>query len=224
MFLTAPRQANNDSLARDETPGRAGPDGVRVIRFRPAAPAARIYLAEDFAAEREVAAILSAAGTAAGQPPISATAKHDQTGFSFEMPVCGQPALQALAARMQAAFGFSNRQGTTMRFRRYAPGEAHPPHCDTFQIGDMHLVATAMLWLQEPGGGGETLFPNAAPGGLRLVPRRGSLAVWLNTLADGTADLSAAHEGLPVTSGTKTTLTSFIYADPGATPDFAASA
>lgn len=136
--------------------------------------------------------------------------RHNFTGWSCELPVAGDPVLAAVAARIYATVGLRNELGRTLRFRRYAPGEYHPRHFDTYAVGDRLLVATAMLCLSAPEAGGETVFPAAAPA-LRLAPRVGRLLAWRNVLADGGEDPAALHESLPVLAGAKTTLTAFIY-------------
>jgi hypothetical protein len=189
---------------------------VRTIRFRQVACGARIYLADEFLSPNEIAAALTLAEEAEAFAP-----KRDETGLSFEAPTERWPVTRALAARLEAAFGFRNAHGGTFRFRHYEAGERHPPHIDAYEIAGSHLVATAMMWLQAPLRGGETRFPDAGLGPVLLEPRAGRLAVWLNYLPDGPKDEAARHEGLTVEAGAKTTLTSFVYGDTGAIPAFA---
>ncbi|MBW8813078.1 MAG: 2OG-Fe(II) oxygenase [Caulobacterales bacterium] len=189
---------------------------MSTIRFRRVASEARIFVADGFLDEDEIAAILAAAGegTAYG-------AQHDGTGLHFELPLAAAPELTALQARLEAVLGFANLLGDTFRFRRYHAGEGHPPHVDCYAWSGAHLVVTAMLWLTCPAQGGETRFGRARPAALRLEPRRGRLAMWMNYGADGRPDPLAWHEGLAVAAGEKTTLTSFIYADRAVAPAFA---
>jgi hypothetical protein len=194
---------------------------VRLIAFRRAASTTRLYLAEDFADIRECGQLTELAERVAADPAQESTAKVDATGLSFEMPIDATPVLGALTARMETAFGFRNRCGGAFRYRRYRAGESHPLHFDNFEISGNYLVLTAMLWLADPGSGGETFFPFSSPAPLLLHPRRGRLAVWLNYLPDGAIDRSATHEALPVTAGEKITLTNFVYAPIEATPAFA---
>jgi prolyl 4-hydroxylase len=143
------------------------------------------------------------------------TTKHDHTGFSFELPLAQDPTAAAISARIGAALGVVNAFSGTVRFRRYAQGEAHPPHIDNFPIDGFDLVATALVALDTPEEGGETVFPRADPP-LAIVPRAGRLLAWLNNGPDGRPDGRAHHKGRPVLRGTKTTVTAFVYAEPGA--------
>ncbi len=134
---------------------------------------------------------------------------HDATGFCYELPVAWDPLLAALAARIDAQLGLRNQVADTFRFRRYARGEAHPPHLDSYEFAGVHLLASAMLCLKAPERGGETRFEIS---GLQVPPCPGQLVWWYNYLPDGREDLSARHEGLRVEGGLKTTITWFVYA------------
>lgn len=135
-------------------------------------------------------------------------AEHDDAGFCYELPVAWDPLLPALGARIDALLGMRNHAPDTFRFRRYARGEAHPPHLDCYEIEGLHLVTTAMLCLEAPEQGGETSF---AATGLRVLPRAGQLVWWHNYLPDGREDRRARHAGLRVGGGCKTTITWFVY-------------
>ncbi|MBC7909916.1 MAG: 2OG-Fe(II) oxygenase [Pyrinomonadaceae bacterium] len=170
-----------------------------------------LYVCDDFASVAEIEHILAVASDRPALERRGISAKHDPTGFSLEMPVVRDSILEDLCRRIYTTVGLSNDYGLTMRFRRYAVGESHPPHTDTYQIGTARLLATAMLYLSDTGAGGETLFPRARPKPLRLKPRRGRLVIWFNYLPDGLEDAQACHESLPVRRGEKATLTNFIY-------------
>jgi hypothetical protein len=188
---------------------------MRVIRFRRVDCEASIFLADGFIDETETLAVLGAAEALA-----PARGEDSPFGLHFELPVEAEPTLQAITRRIEAVLGFSNGLGDTFRYRRYGAGQGHPPHSDCYEVREWSLVATAMLWLTEPEGGGETRF-QAGRRPVRLLPRRGRLAVWLN-YRDGEPDAAAVHEGLEVLGGSKTTLTSFIYAGADDIPAFAA--
>jgi hypothetical protein len=140
----------------------------------------------------------------------AAGAKHDDTGFSYEMPVDGDPVAERIRRRIQDCVGCINDFDRTLRFRRYRAGECHPLHHDDYAIGGSVLVATALIWLTDTPEGGETRFP-AAPAPLEIRPRRGGLLLWFNRTAEGAVDPAAIHEALPVRRGEKATITAFIY-------------
>jgi 2OG-Fe(II) oxygenase superfamily len=204
---------------------------MRLISFQQIASSVRLYVADNFIDVFELEALLRA-GTETEREFHSgdisqldafkhpATAKHDATGFSFEMRRDGNCVLNAISARMEAAFGFANGRGGSMHFRRYYPGEFHPLHYDNYELSDQYLIASAMLWLTDTESGGQTRFPYCIPGPLILEPRAGRLAIWLNYCLDGSIDRAAMHEALPVVRGSKTTLTNFFYGEFDLIPAF----
>ena len=101
--------------------------------------------------------------------------------------------------------------GESFRFRRYAPGEYHPPHLDTYTFEGRTLILTALLYLTDTEAGGETHFPKARPAPVAVRPRRGRLALWFNHRPDGAVDPAALHEALPVRRGVKATVANFLY-------------
>jgi hypothetical protein len=196
---------------------------MRLINFRRISSSVRLYVADDFIDAGEIDALLRIgaetekefrqidASNRDGEVTSPVWAKHDTTGFSFEMRRDGNRVLNAVSMRMEAAFGFANSRGGSMRFRRYYVGESHPLHYDNYEINGQYLIVTAMMWLTDTESGGETRFPHCTPTPIVLEPRAGRLAVWLNYCPDGSVDRAAMHEALPVIQGAKTTLTNFFY-------------
>jgi hypothetical protein len=173
--------------------GEMGGTGLSALCASP-----RLYVKDDFLS----ADVLEARGL---------PTKHDFTGLSCELSIDADPALQAIVDRMHALLGIDNDFGGTLRFRRYASGEYHPPHIDEYQIGELFLIATATLYLTDTEAGGETSFPRAKPRPVRVASRAGRLAIWFNHEPGGEVDPASFHEGLPVRRGEKVTLTNFIY-------------
>ena len=182
----------------------------RTLRDRP-----RIYVMDGFATLEECRHLRDLGADVQRLARWGVTTKHDHTGFSFELPLAQDSTAAAISERICAALGVVNAFSGTLRFRRYAQGEGHPPHTDNFCIDEFDLVATALVALDTPEEGGETAFPRADPP-LVVAPRAGRLLAWLNNGPDGRPDGHAYHEGRPVLRGTKTTVTEFIYADPRA--------
>lgn len=172
--------------------------------------APRVHVIDDFVSDTEIAHVLRLAEHPEQLAP-GLTTTRSEAGLSFEMPVGEDPVLNAIRDRMTALIGFGNDLGDTFRFRRYAPGEYHPPHVDAFSAGGTDLIVTALLDLVAPDEGGDTFFPLAADGPLAVPHRRGRLVVWYNHTHDGAVDRLSTHEGLRVTKGEKTTLTAFVY-------------
>ncbi len=186
-----------------------------VSTFRTLRERRRIYVMDGFATLEECRHLRDLGADVQRLARWGVTTKHDHTGFSFELPLARDPAAAAISERICAALGVVNAFSGTLRFRRYAPGEAHPPHTDNFRIDEFDLVATALVALDTPEEGGETAFPCADPP-LAVALRAGRLLAWLNNAPDGRPDGHADHEGRPVLRGTKTTVTEFIHAEPTA--------
>lgn len=173
----------------------------------------RIYQIDNFASPLEVEHILWRADDLAALRRQGVLTKHDAAGFSFEMQVDGDPLLEAYRTRLNETIGVASIYDLTMRFRRYAPGEGHPVHVDTYEINGYTLIITAILYLTAPSKGGATRFPLAQPEPIDIYPKPGRLAIWFSASPDGTDDDLSMHEGCLVEDGFKTTLTYFIYED-----------
>lgn len=123
------------------------------------------------------------------------------------------PFVQALDRRIAYFLGLKERQGETMQGQRYAVGQQFKAHHDWFDMNAPYWPEehkrggqrtwTAMVYLDEPAGGGETWFSAA---GLKVSPRAGMLLAWNNIGGDGPL-AAALHESLPVTAGVKTIVT-----------------
>lgn len=110
--------------------------------------------------------------------------------------------------------GLENHLDPYFRGRVAGPGADHPAHVDDYEIDGARLQATAMLYLDEVEGG-RTVFVNADPP-LKVEPRPGRLLSWLNLTADGRPDPITSHAIETIESGTRVTLTWFVYAPPAA--------
>jgi len=197
--------------AKAGKPARRGPGRT----FTRLASTPLLRQIDDFATPEETARVVSMADDPAWLADHGVETKRDLTGTSCEMPVVADPLLASLAKRMRAAVGLDNHFGATLRFRRYEVGEAHPPHCDHYEIGGMRLVATALLYLSDAEGGA-TVFPQSLPGPVEIPPVRGRLAWWHNHAPDGSPEPASLHEALPVTAGIKAVLGQFFYLPPSA--------
>ncbi len=185
----------------------------------------RLYVADGFLAPDEMAHVLSVASDTPGLEARGVRVKHDQSGRSCELPVDGDPVLEAIRGRVTETMGVASTHGSTFRFRLYESGEAHPPHLDCYEIAGSHLVVTALMHLMNCEDGGDTVFPRAWPAPVSVRPRAGRLVSWFNYYPNGAMDQASFHEGAPVLLGQKATITAFIYAPleaartrPSATP------
>ena len=186
------------------------------MHFRTLCTSPLAVLVDDFASPDELAALRRWFDDPALRTTAVEGEHHNETGFAFELPVAADPVARALTDRIEALVGFPDAldpvDGGTLRMRRYHPGEHHPRHDDAYDIAELRLCVTALLVLDAPELGGETLFPDASPGPLRLQPKPGRLYLWRNTTEDGEPWPAAEHLALPVVQGLKTTATRFLYA------------
>lgn len=124
------------------------------------------------------------------------------------------PFVAAIDARVCTFMGLKERQGETLQGQRYSVGQQFKAHHDYFHAGQPYWEAerarggqrcwTAMIYLDEPAGGGETSFVGA---GFMVKPRTGMLLAWNNMDAKGAPNPRTLHESLPVTAGVKNIVT-----------------
>jgi prolyl 4-hydroxylase len=120
------------------------------------------------------------------------------------------PLVQTIEGRICNLMGVDKRFGETLQGQRYAVGQQFKPHHDYFFESQSYWEMernrggqrswTAMIYLNEPGGGGETNFPKA---GMCVTPRSAMLVLWNNMDEIGAPNELTLHEGVPVTAGTK---------------------
>jgi prolyl 4-hydroxylase len=120
------------------------------------------------------------------------------------------PLVAIIEGRICHLMGLDKRFGETLQGQRYAVGQQFKTHHDYFfktqSYWEMERTRggqrswTAMIYLNEPTSGGETNFPKA---GLCVSPRTAMLVLWNNMDAVGAPNDLTAHQGCPVTAGTK---------------------
>jgi prolyl 4-hydroxylase len=124
------------------------------------------------------------------------------------------PFVDGIDRRICDLMGMKPRQGETLQGQRYIVGQQFKAHHDYFHVGESYWESekkrggqrswTAMIYLDEPRSGGETLFPSA---GLKVTPRAAMLLAWNNMDKRGVPNPNALHESLPVTAGVKNIVT-----------------
>lgn len=143
---------------------------------------------------------------------LGAPLQPSESGASCELPVTASPILAALRDRLDALLGLPNDVGETFRLRVYTEGQGHPPHLDDYEIDDSVLMATALVCIEAPLAGGQTVFGRAPAGPLAAAPQEGQAVVWYNLAPDGQPDPASRHLAAPVLAGRKCVLGYFVYA------------
>ncbi len=184
---------------------------VRVLQLRTAPDLMEF---EGLLADEECEALIQAA-----QPRLSRSLTVDvQTGgheihpdrssqgMFFER--AENPLIAAIETRIAKMLQWPPENGENLQILRYPPGAQYLPHYDYFdpaQPGTAELlkrggqrVATLIIYLREPEGGGATVFPDID---LSIAPKRGN-AVFFTYAAPDVSSLTL-HGGAPVIAGEK---------------------
>jgi prolyl 4-hydroxylase len=122
--------------------------------------------------------------------------------------------IRKIERKIAALLGIAPEKGETIQGQRYDVGQRFKPHFDCFSENQPYWAEiqksggqrtwTAMIFLNEPEGGGATNFPSVK---ITVTPRRGNMLVWNNLNIIGEPNQFALHEGLPVTAGVKYIIT-----------------
>ena len=136
------------------------------------------------------------------------------------------PLVAKVEARLAALLEIAAPLGEAIQGQRYSVGQQFKLHYDFFHVGEAYWPAmeasggqrtwTAMAFLNQPEGGGETCFPNAA---VKVAPRTGNLLVWNNLNAAGEPNEFSLHQGMPVTAGVKYIITKWHRERPWSSTD-----
>lgn len=120
-----------------------------------------------------------------------------------------------LEQRIAALLRWPVEFGEGLQILRYAPGAQYRPHYDYFDPGEPgtptilkrggQRVATLVMYLQEPGQGGATTFPDV---GLEVAPVRGTGVFF--SYEDPDPATRTLHGGAPVLAGEKWVATKWL--------------
>lgn len=108
--------------------------------------------------------------------------------------------IHAINRRIAEATGTDQAAGEPLHILRYTPGQEFRPHLDAISGADNQREWTALIYLNDGFGGGETVFPEL---GVTTLGRPGDCLVFRVCAESGTPDQRLRHAGLPVTSGVK---------------------
>lgn len=174
-----------------------------------------IFIVRDFLPEKECATLIDLIDV--GREPSKLLSSTPDPEFRTS-DSCNlnpeEPAVKRVEARITDLIGIDPVQGETIQGQRYDVGQQFKAHYDFFHRGepywdDMERTGgqrtwTAMIFLNDVEGGGETFFEKAA---VKVTPRRGNLLAWNNMSAIGFPNDFALHQGMPVAAGLKYIIT-----------------
>ena len=133
-----------------------------------------------------------------------------RTSTSVSLKRGETPLIAALEERLSLLTGWPADRAEGLQVLRYQPGQQYKPHFDAFRPdqagGRRHLerggqrVATTVIYLSTPIGGGETAFPTSS---LKFKPRAGGAVFFHDLDPLGRIEPSSLHAGNPVTDGEK---------------------
>ena len=174
-----------------------------------------IYIVRDFLDERDCSELIALID-ANNEPSKLLSYNGDaefRTSHSCNVDP-NDPTVVRVEGKLSALLGIDPVHGETIQGQLYQVGQQFKPHYDFFHKGEVYWdemmrsggqrTWTAMVFLNDVEGGGETNFTHAAA---KVTPRRGNLLCWNNMNAIGEPNSYAMHQGMPVTAGTKYIIT-----------------
>jgi len=132
----------------------------------------------------------------------------------------GDPETLDLESRIDGLLGLDHRFAEVTQGQRYLAAQQFKHHYDYFTITESYWAQekrrggqrswTAMVYLNEPEGGGATDFPEL---GLSVAPEAGTLLTWNNMDREGRPNPATLHAGTPVERGSKYVITQWYRQD-----------
>ncbi|MEO7276972.1 MAG: 2OG-Fe(II) oxygenase [Sphingomicrobium sp.] len=136
-----------------------------------------------------------------------------RTSHSCNLNIYDQQVSQ-VETQIADLLGMEKGWAEPLQGQRYEVGQEFRQHSDFFYVDQPYWPEyeshggqrtwTAMIYLNQPGGGGATQFPLLD---LAVQPQPGRLLIWNNMAADGSPNPWTLHAGLPVEAGTKYIIT-----------------
>ena len=133
----------------------------------------------------------------------------------------GHPIVRQIEDKITDLTGIPYEHGETVQGQRYAIGQQFKAHHDFFYTDQPYWPEmercggqrtwTAMIFLNTPEGGGQTVFEKAD---IRVTPRARNLLIWNNLDGVGTPNPFSMHRAMPVTAGTKYVITKWFRERP----------
>lgn len=205
-------QAARKELSRGRTPRPQ----VQAPGQRADSPLLELYTAEGFLTGQEGLRLI---GLMRGYLRPSTISTPDEPDKFFrrsktcDMSHLDHPAVRELDARICATMQIDPAYSEPMQGQHYEIDDEFKPHTDYFESHEIERFSTAtlgqrtwtfMIYLNEPGGGGETAFVHP---GIVLQPKTGMAVIWNNLSPGGQPNPNTLHHGMPVKAGYKAIIT-----------------
>jgi len=142
-----------------------------------------------------------------------------RTSYGVFMDGKNDPVMQKLTALIAEWTQLPAQNGEPYYLLRYEVGQEYKPHNDFFARDDAgsryigtagQRIATVLTYLCSPDEGGETIFPNADGGLVKVNATAGDAVLFWSATPEGVEDPKSLHGGNPVIKGTKWALTKWI--------------
>jgi prolyl 4-hydroxylase len=183
-----------------------------------------IYIVRDFLDERDCREMIALIDADNEPSKLLSYNGDDEFRTSHSCNVDPQnETVKRVEGKITSLMGIDVAHGETIQGQRYRVGQQFKPHFDFFHRGEAYWdemmrsggqrTWTAMVFLNDVEGGGETNFNKAAA---KVTPRRGNLLCWNNMDGIGQPNTYAMHQGCPVTAGTKYIITKWYRERPWA--------
>jgi prolyl 4-hydroxylase len=137
---------------------------------------------------------------------------------SCDLSLLEDPVIRDVDRRICAALQIDPAFAEPTQAQLYDVGGEFKPHTDYFESYELERYSTPvwgqrtwtfMVYLNEPGSGGDTVFPQL---GLSVRPKTGTAVLWNSLHADGRPNPHSIHHGTPVSAGWKAIITKWFRA------------
>jgi len=188
----------------DSTPGiwRLGSSPERPLQ---------LYIREKFLSAEECSQLCERIDAGLYPSPLYEKDKYEgvRTSQSCNLDVY-DPFVAEIETRIADLLGIDRSWGEPLQGQRYEVGQEFKAHADFFYVDQPYWAEyepqggqrtwTAMIYLNEPEGGGATGFSYLD---LAVEPKLGRILIWNNMAVDGSPNPWTQHEGQPVAKGVK---------------------
>jgi prolyl 4-hydroxylase len=138
---------------------------------------------------------------------------------TFFSKYSNDPIIDKLSKKISRLTGFPIANEEELQVLHYELGGEYRPHFDSFNpetearkylLNGGQRIATCMVYLNTPEGGGETIFPEV---NVTIMPEKGKAVLFYNVEPTGQIDPLSLHGGTPVLAGEKWLITCWLRAD-----------